>query len=99
MKRRDSFALTTVDVEHEVLLEGSIRVYQRPCDFCDTLTPLPTKEQLDECLRAGRSTLEPNLNQHQPGAHKFQPEGWELFDASWACPECVAKVEAALETR
>lgn len=99
MKRRASLTLTTVDIEHEVLLEGSIRVYQRPCDFCDTLTPIPPKEVLDAFLKAGRFTVEPNLAGDKAYG-KFQPEGWELLGpSSWACPACVKLAEAALGTR
>ncbi len=33
---------------HTMQLSHRITVYQRSCDFCEELTPLPTKEQFDQ---------------------------------------------------
>ncbi len=107
MKGRTSFTQSTTDVAHERTIHHVFKVCRRLCDFCDTQTPLPTKEQLDETIIAahmsGVPAMVPVLKERDApisSGYGFRIHGWELLGpTAWACPECVAKAQAALERK
>jgi hypothetical protein len=99
-------------IRHVVQLSHDITVYQRTCDFCDALTPLPTVEQLDAATIAantrGLGAMVPSIADETGSEQGYAPfgrnclfrlVGWELFNKKWACPECVSRAQKALEKK
>jgi hypothetical protein len=112
VKSRPSWVYKDKWIKHTVELTADVQIITRQCDFCEAWTPSPTKEQLDNWVKAmatkastfvlapciAREGFEEYADKQAQGKCQFRPEGWQLLgDRSWACPDCSKRAEAALE--